>query len=121
MFSIVAMILEISSEEPEIRSIALFSSLTCSTLTPSCPPACSTNRPASLAASEVILALEEISVMVAASSWTALACSMEPWLSDWAPVDTWPLALDTWLAEESICRIVPLNFSFRLRIDSRIF
>ena len=67
------------------------------------------------------MALAEISLMVAASSSTALACSMEPWLSVWAPVDTWPLAEDTWAAAASMRRMVPLSSIFRLRMDSRIF
>ena len=81
MFSIAAIILEISVEELEIFSMAVFSSLTYSTLIPSCAPAFSTNRPASTAASEVFFALAEISVIVAASSSTELACSMDPSLS----------------------------------------
>ena len=58
--------------------------------------------------------------MVAASSCTELACIMEPWLSVWAPVETWSLAEDTWVAEASIWRIVSLSSIFRLRMDSRM-
>ena len=45
---------------------------------------------------------------------------MEPWLSVWAPVETWSLAEDTWVAEASIWRIVSLSSIFRLRMDSRM-
>ena len=58
--------------------------------------------PACSAAEEVFRALAEMSLMVAASSSTELACSMEPWLKVWAPVDTCPLAADTCPAAESI-------------------
>ena len=61
-----------------------------------------------------------MSLMVAASSSTELACSMEPWLRVWAPVDTWLLAEETWLAAESICRMVLLSSTFRLRMEERI-
>ena len=115
-----AMILEISSEELEIFSMAAFSSLTCSTLRPSCAPACPTNWPASSAAAAVFLALEEISLMVAASSSTELACSMEPWLRVCAPMETCPLAEDTWPAEALICLMVLLSSTFSVRIDCKI-
>ena len=88
MFSIAAMILEISSEDLDIFSIAEFRSLTYSTLMPSCAPAWLTNPPASSAAAAVCLALVEMSAMVAASSSTELACSMEPSLRVWAPEET---------------------------------
>ena len=103
-----------------MRSMAAFSSLTCSTLVPSWAPARPTNRPASSAAAEVFWALAEMSLMVAASSSMELACSMEPWLSVWAPVDTWPLAEETCPAEESICRMVPLSSIFSVRMDRRM-
>ena len=35
----------------------------------------------------------------------------------WAPEETWPLAEETSPAEEFICRMVPLSFRFRVRID----
>ncbi len=120
MFSMEAMILEISWEELEIFSMAVFSSFMCSTLVPKCPPAWPTKRPASSAAAAVILALEEISLMVAASSSTELACSTEPWLSRCAPLETWSLAEDTWPAEASIWRMVPLSSTFRVRMERRI-
>ncbi len=107
--SIVAMMTEISSEEWEIFSIALLSSPTYFTLVPNCAPACSTKWPASSAAEAVRLALEEMSVIVAASSCTELACMIEPWLKVCAPVETWPLAADTCPAAPSIWRMVALN------------
>ncbi len=58
--------------------------------------------------------------MVAASSSTELACSMEPPLKLWAPEETWPLAEETSPAEEFICRMVPLSFRFRVRIEVRM-
>ena len=115
-----AMILLISSEEAEIFSMAAFSSFTCSTLIPSCPPACSTYLPASTAAKEVRWALWEMSVMVAASSSTELACSVAPCAKDWAPLDTCALALDTCAAEPLIWRIAPLSSNFRVRMEWRM-
>ena len=88
MFSMVAMILEISSEDLEIFSMALLSSLTCSMLMPSCAPALSTYSPDSFVAAAVFTALLEISEIVAASSSTALACSTAPWLRLWEPLET---------------------------------
>ena len=76
---------------------------------------------ASAAASEVFTAPLEMSVMVAASSSTELACSIEPWLRVCAPVETWLLAEATWPAAASIWRMVPLSWTFRLRMGSRIF
>ena len=89
MFSMVAIILEISSEEVEIFSIAVLSWATYSTLMPSCAPACSTNCPASRVAWAVFWAFVAISLTVAESSSTELACSVAPWARDWALLDTW--------------------------------
>ena len=68
----------------------------------------------------MVLALLEMSVMVAASSSTELACSMEPSLRVWAPVETWLLAEETCPAAALICRMVPLSSTFRVRMDWRI-
>ena len=121
MLSMVEIILEISSEEADIFSMAVFSSLTCSTLMPNWAPACPTYWPASSAAAEVFLALSDMPLIVAASSSTELACSIEPWLKFCAPLETWLLAEDTWPAEPWTCISTSLSDSFIWRMESRMF
>ena len=117
MFSMVAMILPICWEEAEICSIAVFSCPTYSTLVPSCAPAWFTKLPASSVALAVLLALSEISLMVAESSWTELACWVAPWARAWALVDTCSEPEETCSALSRIWRMVSLSLFSMLSIE----
>ena len=59
----------------------------------------------------------EISEMVADSSSTALACSVEPCASAWAPVDTWSDPAATCSALRSICASASLRLWLMVLID----
>ena len=72
MFSMVAMILPISSEEVEMLFMATLSCLTYSLLAETWAPASPTLALASSAEAAVCLALVEMSLMVALSSSTAM-------------------------------------------------
>ena len=50
----------------------------------------------------------EISVIVALSSSTALACSVAPCAKDWELLDTWSEPADTWSADWEILEMVSL-------------
>ena len=89
-------------------SIASLSCLTYSLLTCTWRPASPTLSLASSAEAAVCLEELEMSVMVADSSSTALACSVAPWARDWELLDTCSEPAETWSADWEILEIVSL-------------
>ena len=109
--SMVLMILLISFEQLLMSDMAsimccifwllvFISALTVSAMLLACP-----------ALSAFCLTLSEISLIVAASCSTELACSVAPWESDCAPLDTCSEPLATWEELWLICDSVSLSLS----------
>ena len=118
--SMVLMILLISSAFAVISFIASRISFILSLETSTALPAALDSSSASPAFSAVSLILSEISVMVADSSCTDDACSVEPCASACAPEDTWDAPSFTWLDDTLISVSVSSSLLVMVWMESSI-
>ena len=119
--SIVLMIFPISPEDVLISDIAASISCILRLLSPASSPTSTDFLLASWAPSALRLIFVEISLIVAASSSTEEACSVAPWESACAPLDTWSAPEDTCPAETFKVESVALKLSLIFTIEAKIF